>query len=133
MKNTILTSSLILISISLYSQKNWEVIPNEEPKIKLVRIENDTIEVKVLTNDGIFKAKKVVSRVKRITNEKYYGDVFTKTLWYLLDGKIVLPNKIFFEKELLETPTINPLDGIYPSNVVPLDGTTILEYQNNNP
>jgi len=108
-----------MTSIS-YSQKQWELIPNEKfEKVIFVTCENDTTGVKILLKDKIVEAKKISKVIKRV-GDNYNGNLYYKTLHYSVDNKLVSVNDVLFEEK--NSPHVLNSDIIYwNQDTVPLN------------
>ena len=99
MKKTITVLAILITAVS-YSQKKWELIPSEKTNIiNFTPTENDTTDVKVLLKDDLVEAKRVSKVIMRLSGN-FNGELYYKTLYYLVDGKIVPEKDVLYEKEI---------------------------------
>lgn len=118
MKTIIITLSLILITSVTYSQKSWELIPSEKSNIvNFTPTENDTTDVKILLKDKLVEGKRISKVIMRLSGS-FDGELYYKTLHYLVDGKVVKIDDVLYEKEISSIISSTMWQGVTTPGII---------------
>lgn len=118
MKTIIIALAFTLITSVTYSQKSWELVPSEKSNIvNFTPTENDTTDVKILLKDKLVEGKRISKVIMRVSGS-FNGELYYKTLHYLVDGKVVKIDDVLYEKEILSITSSSMWQGVTTPGII---------------